>query len=154
MSWDWQKFNYPGGTGVEVTETCETRKNCFRYLKLMSPLNAAICTTISYTNIFVFRDRSMIFCMWVHDHKAVCCVPLWPSCDLDLWHRGLKQYVSLRSKGRHNNTSKIGLHLIITLHVSIYINNFFYNNAIKHFFLQKLYLSTNINKVSHSCHSV
>jgi hypothetical protein len=23
-----------------------TRKNCFRYLKLMSPLNAAICTTI------------------------------------------------------------------------------------------------------------
>jgi hypothetical protein len=46
----------------------------------------------------------------------------------------LKQYVSLRSKGRHNNTSKIGLHLIITLHVSIYINIFFYNNAIKHFF--------------------
>ena len=26
-----------------------SRKNCFRYLKLMSPLNAAICTTISYT---------------------------------------------------------------------------------------------------------
>ena len=25
------------------------RKNCFRYLKLMSPLYAAICTTISYT---------------------------------------------------------------------------------------------------------
>ena len=24
----------------------KTRKNCFRYLKLMSPLNAAICTTI------------------------------------------------------------------------------------------------------------
>jgi hypothetical protein len=29
--------------------TSPTRKNCFRYLKLMSPLNAAICTTISYT---------------------------------------------------------------------------------------------------------
>ena len=27
----------------------QTRKNCFRYLKLMSSLNAAICTTISYT---------------------------------------------------------------------------------------------------------
>jgi hypothetical protein len=27
----------------------KTRKNCFRYLRLMSPLNAAICTTISYT---------------------------------------------------------------------------------------------------------
>ena len=26
-----------------------TRKNCFRYVNLMSPLNAAICTTISYT---------------------------------------------------------------------------------------------------------
>jgi len=26
-----------------------TRKNCFRYLKLVSSLNAAICTTISYT---------------------------------------------------------------------------------------------------------
>jgi hypothetical protein len=26
-----------------------TRKNCFRYLKLMSPLNVDICTTISYT---------------------------------------------------------------------------------------------------------
>ena len=26
-----------------------TRKNCFRYLKLMSPLNATISTTISYT---------------------------------------------------------------------------------------------------------
>ena len=26
-----------------------TRKNCFRYLKLMSPLNAAICTTKNYT---------------------------------------------------------------------------------------------------------
>jgi hypothetical protein len=85
----------------------KTRKNCFRYLKLMSPLNAAICTTISYTlrvewyygrhivlvwfflpllllllseacpdhNFFVFPDRSMIFGMWVHDHKAVCCTP-------------------------------------------------------------------------------
>ena len=30
-------------------KTCKTRKNCFRYLKRMSPLNAAICTTISYT---------------------------------------------------------------------------------------------------------
>jgi hypothetical protein len=30
-------------------KTITTRKNCFRYLKLMSPLNAAICTTISYT---------------------------------------------------------------------------------------------------------
>jgi hypothetical protein len=26
-------------------------------------------------NFFVFPDRSMIFGMWVHDHKAVCQVP-------------------------------------------------------------------------------
>ena len=31
------------------TNPNKTRKNCFRYLKLMSLLNAAICTTISYT---------------------------------------------------------------------------------------------------------
>jgi hypothetical protein len=33
---------------IMVRTTCismTTRKNCFRYLKLMSPLNAAICTT-------------------------------------------------------------------------------------------------------------
>ena len=28
-----------------MTKTDKTRKNCFRYLKLMSPLNVAICTT-------------------------------------------------------------------------------------------------------------
>ena len=26
-------------------------------------------------NFFVFRDRSMIFGMWVHEHKAVCHIP-------------------------------------------------------------------------------
>jgi hypothetical protein len=26
-------------------------------------------------NIFVFRGRSMIIGMWVHDHQAVCRVP-------------------------------------------------------------------------------
>ena len=38
--------------------------------------------------IFVFRDRSMIFGMLVHDHKAVCRVPSWPSWDLDIWLQG------------------------------------------------------------------
>jgi hypothetical protein len=82
-------------------------KVCFRYLKLLSPLNAAICTTTYLErqkccglgkkilfkkqlfdlevkvprsclghNIFVFRGRTMIFGMWVHDHKVVCHVPL------------------------------------------------------------------------------
>ena len=35
--------------GTKANKLNTTRKNCFRYLKLMSPLNAAICTTISYT---------------------------------------------------------------------------------------------------------
>ena len=26
-------------------------------------------------NIFVFRDRSMIFGVYVHDHRAVCRIP-------------------------------------------------------------------------------
>ena len=34
---------------MNVQDQLKTRKNYFRYLKLMSPLNAAICTTISYT---------------------------------------------------------------------------------------------------------
>ena len=34
---------------ILYTTSNMTRKNCFRYLKLMFPLNAAICTTISYT---------------------------------------------------------------------------------------------------------
>jgi hypothetical protein len=32
-------------TVPRIANQLQTRKNCFRYLKLMSPLNAAICTT-------------------------------------------------------------------------------------------------------------
>ena len=32
-----------------MTKPIQNRKNCFRYTKLMSHLNATICTTISYT---------------------------------------------------------------------------------------------------------
>ena len=30
---------------------------------------------LSAEPLVVFRDRSMIFGMWVHDHKVVCRVP-------------------------------------------------------------------------------
>ena len=61
----------------------KTRKNCFRYLKLMSPLNATICTTISYTlwvewyylknNFLTLRSKS-------HEgHYGMWHTPLW-SC--------------------------------------------------------------------------
>jgi hypothetical protein len=39
----------PGNYKYKIQIYNTTRKNCFRYLKLTSPLNAAICTTISYT---------------------------------------------------------------------------------------------------------
>jgi hypothetical protein len=72
--------------------TDKTRKNCFRYLKLTSPLNAAICTTTYLERQICYgpdkkilfkkplfdlevKGQGMIFGMWVHDHKAVCCVP-------------------------------------------------------------------------------
>jgi hypothetical protein len=53
--WSEQNFSGLGGKdrcsswGLHLVIHFITRKNCFRYLKLMSPLNAAICTTISYT---------------------------------------------------------------------------------------------------------
>jgi hypothetical protein len=34
-----------------------------------------ISEACSNHNFFVFPDRSMIFGMWVHDHKTVCCIP-------------------------------------------------------------------------------
>jgi hypothetical protein len=36
-----------------------TMKNCFRYLKLMSPLNEAICTTISYTLWMILYKKQL-----------------------------------------------------------------------------------------------
>jgi hypothetical protein len=35
-------------------------------------------------NFFFFPDRSIIFGMWMHDHKAVVPVPKWPSWNFDL----------------------------------------------------------------------
>ena len=43
-----KKTNF-GSINLYLIIPDKTRKNCFRYLKLMSPLNAAICTIISYT---------------------------------------------------------------------------------------------------------
>jgi hypothetical protein len=42
----WQTMSDWGGVHLcFLSKSKKTRKNCFRYLKLMSPLNAAICTT-------------------------------------------------------------------------------------------------------------
>jgi hypothetical protein len=98
----------------------------------MSPLNATICTTISYTwvewhylknklfetlfffplllllplllflseacpdhNFFFFPDRSIIFGMWMHDHKAAFPVPKWPSWNYKGYYS--RQYTTLWS---------------------------------------------------------
>jgi hypothetical protein len=41
----------------------------FLPLPLLLVLLSEVCPD---HNFFVFPDRSMIFGMWVHDHKAVC----------------------------------------------------------------------------------
>jgi hypothetical protein len=46
----WQKLTLPLARWAKKNlKVMKISKNCFRYLKLMSPLNAAICTTISDT---------------------------------------------------------------------------------------------------------
>ena len=39
------------------------------------PLSLLLSEAYPDHNFFVFRDRSMKFCMWVHDHRVVCRVP-------------------------------------------------------------------------------
>ena len=97
-----------------------TRKNCFRYLKLMSPLNAAICTTISYTlwvewyylknNYLTLRSKVKVpwRSLWYATHHLMDMYPHtnyhWPiSKDKNVmaWTRKYylkNNYLTLRSK--------------------------------------------------------
>jgi hypothetical protein len=56
-----------------------TRKNCFRYLKLSSPLNVAICTTTYLERHKCYGPGKKILfkkqLFDLHDHKAVCHIP-------------------------------------------------------------------------------
>jgi hypothetical protein len=47
-------------------------------------------------NFFVFRDRSMIFRMWVHDHKAVCRVRKKQLFDLEVKDQGPTKVITVR----------------------------------------------------------
>ena len=100
--------------------TKRTRKNCFRYLKLMSPLNAAICTTISYTlwvewyylknNYLTLRSKVKVpqRSLWYTTHRFMVMHPHtkyhWPiSKDKNVMARTRKyylknNYLTLRSK--------------------------------------------------------
>jgi hypothetical protein len=97
-----------------------TRKNCFRYLKLMSPLNVAICTTISYTlwvESYYLKNNYLILTSKVKvprrslryaTHRLMVMHPhtkyLWPIWkDKKVMSRTRKyylknQYLTLRSK--------------------------------------------------------
>ena len=91
-------------------KTCKTRKNCFRYLKLMSPLNAAICTTISYTlwvewyylknNYLTLRSKVKVPRKWLRyaTHRLMVMHPYtnyhWPiSNDKNIMARRRKYYL-------------------------------------------------------------
>jgi hypothetical protein len=110
--------------------------NCFRYLKLMSPLNAAICTTIYLERQKCYGpDKKILFKKQLFDLEVKGQGPMKlitvrdtppyghaPTYQISLtylerrkcygpdklcWEEAeekirLKQYVSLRSKGRHN----------------------------------------------------
>ena len=86
-----------------------TRKNCFRYLKLMSPLNAAICTTISYTlwvewyylkkQLFDLEVKVPRRSLWYATHRLMVMHPhtkyYWPiSKDKNVMARTRKYYLN------------------------------------------------------------
>ena len=84
-----------------MTKTIWTKKNSFRYQKLMSPLNAAICTTISYTlwvewyylknNYFTLRSKS-------HEgHYVVICTTISYTLWVE-WYYLKNNYLTSRSK--------------------------------------------------------
>ena len=82
----------------------KTRKNCFRYLKLMSPFNAAICTTISYTlwvewyylknNYLTLRSKVITVCNTLpYDHAPTYQISLPISKDKNVMARTRKYYL-------------------------------------------------------------
>jgi hypothetical protein len=65
----WQSFNY-------VSPSNEGRHLVLVWFFLPLPLLPLLLSEACPDhNFFVFPDRSMIFGMWVHDHKAVCRIP-------------------------------------------------------------------------------
>ena len=51
------------------------RRETYCFSLIFLPLLLLLSEACPDHNLFVFRDRSMIFGMWVHGHKAVCRVP-------------------------------------------------------------------------------
>jgi acyl-CoA thioesterase FadM len=117
----------------------KTRKNCFRYLKLTSPLNAAICTTISYTlwvewyylknNYLTLRSKVKVprRSLWYTTHSLMVMHPHtkynWPiSKDKYVMARTRKyylknNYLTLRSKVKVSWRSlRYATHSLVVMH--------------------------------------
>ena len=65
-------------------DSAKTRKNCLRYLNLMSPLNAAICTTYLERQKCYDPGKKILFKFFLFDlelkgHNSTCHTALW-SC--------------------------------------------------------------------------
>ena len=115
-----------------------TRKNCFRYLKLTSPLNAAICTTISYTLIWVewyylkkqlfdqevkVPRRSLqyvIHCLMVMHQHTKYHWPIWKDKNVMAWTRKYylkNNYLTFRSKVKVPRRSlRYATYLLMVMH--------------------------------------
>jgi hypothetical protein len=115
-----------------------TRKNCFRYLKLISPLYAAICTTISYTlwveyylknNYLTLRSKVKVpwRSLWYAIHRLMVMHPHtkyhWPIWkDKNVMARTRKyywknNYLTLRSKVKVPRRSlRYATHHLIVMH--------------------------------------
>ena len=129
----------------------QTRKNCFRYLKLMSSLNAAICTTISYTlwvewyysknNYLTLRSKVKVSrrSLWYATHRLMVMHPhtkyQWPiSKDKNVMARTRKyylknNYLTLRSKVKIPRRSlRYATHRLMVIHPHtkkiIFTNNY------------------------------
>ena len=90
----------------------QTRKNCFRYLKLMSPLNAAICTTTYLERQKCYGpDKKILFKkqLFVLEVKGqgptkvitVCDTPPYGHAhtyQISLTYLEINNYLTLRSK--------------------------------------------------------
>jgi hypothetical protein len=134
-----------------------TRKNCFRYLNLISPLNAAICTTISYTLWVEWYYIKTIIWPWSqrsHEgHYGTRHTALW-SCthipniidlsrDKNVMARTRKYYLKnnyliLRSKIKVPRRSlRYTTHLLMVMHIrtifqwTILLNLFEFRSKVK-----------------------
>ena len=81
----------------------KTRKNCFRYLKLMSPLNAAICTTTYLERQKCYGpDKKILLKKTLFDHATN---NLLPTYQISLTFLEKNNYLTLRSKSHEGHYS-------------------------------------------------